>query len=130
MNEVERIHQELAAVERIVAVSGDISSIIAYGEHGAKTLLIAGASYFERQVISSIEAQLNRSITSPALKHFAYHQAVDRKFFTLFDFSATTNNINGFLSKFGAEFVSWAKDDLSKAESTNRRNWPFSIFVG
>ncbi len=115
MNEVERIHQDLVAIEKIVIASNDVSAVAAYGEHSAKTLLLAGASYFERRVTSAVQIYLEASTASDAVKHFTYHQAVDRKFFSFFDFSADAKNINGFLSKFGPAFSIWAKDDMGKA---------------
>ena len=48
------------------------------------------------------------------MKHFTFHQAIDRKFFSLFDFSADTKNINGFISRFGDEFSVWAKNDFQQ----------------
>lgn len=114
MNEVERIHQDLIAIEAIMVASKDVSAISAYGEHSAKTLLIAGASYFERKVIAAVQVYVEGSTKSSAVKHFAYHQAVDRKFFSLFNFSADTKNINDFLNKFGPTFASWAKSNMPK----------------
>jgi hypothetical protein len=114
MNEVERIHQDLLAIKVVVGTTSDISAIAAYGEHSAKTLLLAGASYFERRVTATIQIYVDRATGSGALKHFAYHQAVDRKFFSLFDFSPDVKTINSFLSKFGPNFASWAKSDFLK----------------
>lgn len=114
MNEVERIHEELAAIEKIIAASSDASASAAYGEHSAKALLLAGASYFERKVISAIEAYLGQSTSTASMKHFTFHQAIDRKFFSLFDFSAGAKSINGFIAKFGDEFSVWAKNDLQQ----------------
>jgi hypothetical protein len=41
-------------------------------------------------------------------------QGVERKFFSLFDFSASTRNVNDFLGKFGPEFSAWAKQDMAE----------------
>ncbi len=112
MIEVERVHAELLAIETIVTKSGDVSAGTAFSSHSAKVLLLTSASYFERAIISAIEEHLNNGTSSPLIKHFTFHQSVERKFFALFDFSADTKNINGFLSKFGPDFSKWAKEDL------------------
>lgn len=115
MNEVERIHEELKAIGQIVGASNDVSAITDYGAHSAKALLLAGASYFERRIISSIEDHVNTVTMSDVVRHFVLHQAVERKFFALFDFNADTKNINAFLSKFGPAYNKWAKDDIKLA---------------
>jgi hypothetical protein len=114
MNEVERIHQDLLAIQALIGASADVSAIAAYGEHSAKTLLLAGASYFERKVLSAVQTYLDKSTQSSVLRHFVYHQAVDRKFFSLFDFSAKAKNISPFLGKFGQGFSTWAEKDMPK----------------
>jgi hypothetical protein len=115
MNEVERVHEELRAVGQIVSRSNDISAILAYGEHSAKVLLLVGASYFERQIISAIEEWIHAATQSAAMRHFVLNQAVERKFFSLFNFSADSKNINGFLANFGADYSKWAKEDMKAA---------------
>lgn len=112
MIEVERVHGELVLIESIIAQSGDMSAATAFASHSAKVLLLTGASYFERAIIGAIEQHVHSGTSSPLVKHFTLHQSVERKFFALFDFSADTKNINGFLSKFGPDFSQWAKEDL------------------
>lgn len=112
MNEVERIYEELLTIGEIIRLSNDISAISVYGEHGAKVLLLAGTSYFERQIISSIEDWINAETPSIAARHFVRRQAVERKFFSLFDFSANSKNIKAFLSKFGPDYHKWAQEDM------------------
>jgi hypothetical protein len=119
MNEVERVYEELRAIQKVVAASGDVSTISAFGQHSAKSLLLVGASYFERVIIDAIAEHLNKTTSDVAVQHFTFHQAVHRKFFALFDFSADTKNINGFLSKFGPDYNKWAKDNLKAASIEN-----------
>lgn len=115
MNEVERIYDELRVIGEIISASNDISATSVYGEHSAKVLLLAGASYFERQIISSIEAWINAETPSVAARHFVRHQAVEKKFFSLFDFSANSKNAKAFLSKFGPDYYKWAQEDMKLA---------------
>jgi hypothetical protein len=121
VNEVERIHQELVAVASIVIQSGDVFAISDYGEHSAKTLLVAGASYFERTIIEAIKKYAESICGSSALGHYVFYQSIDQKFFALFDFSGQQKNINGFLAKFGAKYRDWAKDDLAKLDENSQR---------
>lgn len=113
MNEVERIHEDLKAIGQIVNASKDVSAISGFGEHSSKTLLLAGASYFERRIISSIGDHINAVTESRVLRHFTFHQAVERKFFSLFDFNGGPKNINAFFKKFGPEYSKWAKTDVA-----------------
>lgn len=115
MNEVERIYEELKAIGQIGVASNDVSARTDFGAHSAKTLLLVGASNFERRIASSIEDHLNNVTTSSVIRHFAFNQAVKQKFFSLFDFNADTKNIKAFLSKFGPDYSNWAKDDMKAA---------------
>ena len=115
MNEVERIYEELKAIGQIVVASNDVSARTDFGAHSAKTLLLAGASNFERRIISSIENHVNTETLSGVIRHFVLHQAVERKFFSLFNFSADAKTINAFFAKFGADYSQWAKDDIKAA---------------
>lgn len=112
MNEIERVYEELVEIRKIVISSNDASAIADYGAYSAKVLLLAVASYFERMVISAIQKYLNNSIKSTPIRHFSFHQAVERKFFNFFDFSSNAKNINKFISVFGDDFSLWATNDL------------------
>ena len=129
MNEVERIYKELREIGEIVRASNDISTISAYGEHSAKALLLAGASYFERQIISSIERWMDTETQSSAARHFIRHQAVERKFFSLFDFSANTRNVRAFLAKFGSDYNQWAQEDMRVAAVNENIQETFINFI-
>jgi len=106
------VYAELEAIGVIVDASGDVSAIASYNVNSAKILLLTGASYFERSIVAAIEDHLNTVTPSLTIRHFTFHQSVDRKFFSLFDFSASNKNISGFLSKFGPDFSEWAKEDM------------------
>lgn len=127
MNEVERIHEELKAIGQIVGASNDVSAITDFGAHSAKTFLLAGASYFERRIISSIKDHVSAVTTSGVVSHFVLHQALERKFFVLFNFNAEVKNINAFLSKFGPDYSQWAKDDI-KDEGIEKNQLDFLNF--
>lgn len=112
MNEVGRVHGELLGLSEIIAQSGDISAVVNFGEQSAKVLLLVGASNFERRIIACVEKLVQITISTEAVQHFVIHQAVERKFFSMFDFSGEAKNINSFFAKFGTDFASWAKLDL------------------
>ncbi len=113
MIEVERVWNEITTVRAIVAASNEVSAITIYDTHAAKTLLLAGASYFERRVMAAIEEYVELAAGDGAVKYFVMRQGVERKFFSLFDFSASAKNVNEFFGKFGPDFSAWAKGDLA-----------------
>jgi hypothetical protein len=114
MNEVERVYEDLVGIQRIVDASNNPSAKTAFAEHSAKTLLTAGASYFERRIMGAIQVYVEASTTKAAVGFFAF-QGLERKFFSLFDFTSSAKNVNVFLAKFGPDFANWAKVDLLKS---------------
>lgn len=74
-----------------------------------KTLIIATASYFEKQLVDAIVAiYLERARGSTALASFVREQAFGRRFSSLFVWGK--NNANYFYKKFGSDF----KDHMEK----------------
>ena len=101
MNEVARIHSELLALREIVVLAQSPSDLIAFDVLAAKSLLLAAASHFERQLCDGIETAAAETGAGAPIVNFISKQALKRKFHTLFDWEKT--NINNFLGLFGPE---------------------------
>lgn len=110
MNEVERIHEELVALRQIISNAQSPSDLNAFDVLAAKSLLLAAASYFERQICDGIEHAAGQTGATPEFVNFISKQGLKRKFHTLFDWEKT--NVNGFLGLFGPEAKKVMDDEI------------------
>lgn len=92
--------------------NSDLSALNFANEIGAKTLLIAAAGDLERRFCGALLSLFQRQNTPAHLVSFVEHQALDRKFHTLFNWK--TNNANGFIGLFGEDKKEELKDILNK----------------
>jgi hypothetical protein len=79
----------------------------------AKLIVVAYCSEFEASLSSVLKAQFFGS-NKPHVGNFGALHAVDRKFFTWFDWKA--NNVNRFLNAFGPDFVEFSKPRLAQLQ--------------
>lgn len=77
-------------------------------EEFKKTLILSIASYFEHEITTLLGDFLDKNTSSEKLKNFFRTKAIDRKYHTFFSWEK--QNINTFLSLFGATF----KNEVSK----------------
>ncbi len=131
MNDVERVHAELATVRAVLAARDGPSDLIAFDQLATKTLLLCAASYFERVICSSLLETAAATGTKPVFRTFIEKQALERKDHTMFDWESS--NANKFFGLFGDDFRNLMKqlvstdDDLTAAVRefmfiTNERN--------
>lgn len=114
MNEVERIHGELVALRELVAQAQSPSDLNAFDVLAAKSLLLAAASHFERQLCDGIEKAASETGAGAPIVNFISKQALERKFHTLFDWKKS--NINSFLGLFGPEAKKVLDDEIQSDE--------------
>ena len=127
MNEVERVYQELLDLRNIVAKAESPSDQIAFGTFAAKTLLLASASYFERQICENIANAARGAGTSDVLVQFIVKQGLERKYSALFNWKQ--NNINGFLAIFGDEAKKLMEGEIKADDSLKQATKDF-LFIG
>jgi len=106
---IEELKRQYEDIVAILKESGRLDLWIAANESYAKSLLMSAASYFEHEVIEILRAYFSHhSSGNVRLDSFVWKMALNRKFYSLFDFGA--NNVNGFFSLFGEEVKnSWRK---------------------
>ena len=113
---VDALHRDFADLLAFLDQADQISFRITADDNFRKVLLLAIASYFERQltdvVISFAEAATDRN---QVVKSLIKRQVVDRKYHTWFDWEA--RNANRFFSMFGDSF----KADMSKLVSRDKK---------
>ena len=76
MSDVARIYQELCSLRQIIAVTNSPSDQSAFEAMASKSLLLASASYFERQVCSAIERVARGVGTCDLMVNFINKQAL------------------------------------------------------
>ncbi len=101
MSDVERVHTELMSLRETIRATESLSDINAFEAFASKALLLAAASYFEKQVCAGILDCARAIFITPPILTFIEKQALERKFHTMFDWKHS--NINKFLSLFGSD---------------------------
>lgn len=81
-----------------------------------KVLVIAIASYFEQQILDTLNQFVETKIEDKRLAFFSKFKGIRRQYYTYFDFDTDTN-VNRFFKIFGDEFKKQAENDVkSKPE--------------
>lgn len=103
--ELQRVYDEVKGIEQ--SLSDSVSDLSAFRYLAAKSLLLAGASYFERRICDVILDHAKRKAVGEPLTAFIEGQALTRRYHQLFDWEKDT--ANKFFSTFGKEFRSQAE---------------------
>lgn len=114
MSEVARIYQELCSLRQIVISTKSPSDQSAFEALASKSLLLASASYFERQICDAIEQTARESGTCALMVNFISRQALERKYHAMFDWKA--KNINNFLKLFGPEYKNAMEREIKDSD--------------
>jgi hypothetical protein len=114
MSDVDRIHGELSSLREIIQHTESLSDVNAFEALGSKTLLLAAASFFEKQVCEAILGCAKDTGTSEIFASFIEKQALERKFHSMFQWEAT--NINRFLALFGTECKKIMEKEIKESE--------------
>jgi hypothetical protein len=100
---IDKLYEDAAAVVNKLAEGAELSLQVSAGDHFRKILLLASASYFERQVCESVlDFVRERSGGSLLVSAFVKNKAVARQYHTWFSWDQ--NNANQFFSLFGGDF--------------------------
>ncbi len=100
--------------------------LLDFNQYAAKLFLISVASHFEYRVVAFLEIWIKNHSKNDAIVSFMRKQALDRRYYTLFDWEK--RSANHFLALFGDEFKKNITAELKK------KNWdassgPVSNFV-
>ncbi|MBI2660430.1 hypothetical protein HYX07_04675 [Candidatus Woesearchaeota archaeon] len=76
-----------------------------------KVLVIAIASFFEQEIIDTLNRLIETKINDGRLIFFSKFKGIRRQYYTYFDFD-TDNNANRFFKIFGDEFKKQAEEDV------------------
>lgn len=114
MSDVARIYHELQSLRQIIAAANSPSDQSAFEAMAAKSLLLASASYFERQICDAIEHVAKNSGTCEILVNFITRQALERKYHAMFSWDS--KNINKFLSLFGARYKAQMESEINTSD--------------
>ena len=126
MSDVAQISQELCALRQIIAVTNSPSDQSAFEAIASKSLLLASASYFERQVCGAIERAARDAGTCDLMVNFISKQALERKYHVMFDWDK--RNINKFLSLFGPDYKTKMESEIKESEVLSKAMNDF-IFI-
>lgn len=113
MDIVESLYKDAADLDRLLMSQNEISLRIYADSTLKKSILLASASYFERQICDLIIEYVTQTSVSERIVSFISNKAISRQYHTFFDWDA--NNCNKFISLFGSVF----KNDFSAKIRSN-----------
>ncbi len=102
MDIVESLYQEASDLDAFLMSKNELSLRISVDAHLRKTILLASASYFERQICDLIIEYVRVRTTDEKVVSFVNGKAVSRQYHTYFQWDV--RNCNSFLGLFGPEF--------------------------
>jgi hypothetical protein len=127
MSDVGRIHDELISLREIVRKADSLSDLNAFEAMASKTLLLAAASHFEKQICDTILRCAIESGTPKLFAAFIDKQGLERKYHSMFQWDKA--NINRFLSLFGADHKKSMEKALKADDSLSAAVNDF-VFIG
>ncbi|MBL3526042.1 hypothetical protein IM876_25625 [Serratia plymuthica] len=111
---VDRLHKDFEEVMLFLDENGEVSLRSVVNDNFRKSLLLAAASYFERELSNCV---YNFVVEIIGEKHIVSSlvekNVINRKYHTWFDWGKS-NNANKFFSLFGDDFCRKAKDEVFK----------------
>ena len=100
---IDSLYNDAVLIRQSLSKAGEPSLAIGSDNHFRKVLLIASASYFEKEVCDAVlEFVDNTSRGSSLLCNFVKINAIDRKYHTWFSWEKS--NANTFFGLFGGDF--------------------------
>lgn len=118
MDIVEALYKEIIDLDNFLQSSNEISLKVAADSQLRKSLLLASASFYEKEIIELIETFAKYSSNNEKLFTFIQKKALLRQYHTLFSWD--TNNCNTFLSFFGEDYKQCFTTKVKGDEQLNR----------
>ena len=102
MDIVESLYKDASDLDKFLMSNNEVSLRVSADANLRKSILLASASFYERQVCELIIEYVRTRTNDEKIVSFVSGKAISRQYHTLFDWKS--NNCNSFLVLFGAEF--------------------------
>lgn len=112
MDIVESLFRDTKELDVFLMSNDETSLRVLVDSNFRKSILLASASYFERQVTDLISEYAQSCANDERIIFFIQNKALSRQYHTLFDWNA--KNCNAFLGLFGDEFKNQFREKVSK----------------
>lgn len=114
MDIVESLYKETSELDQFLMSQNELSLRVAADSNLRKSILLASASYFEREINELILEFVRSCTDDEKIVNFIQKKALSRQYHTLFNWNG--KNCNSFLGLFGEEF----KKDFALKVSGNQ----------
>ncbi|MDE0446952.1 MAG: HEPN domain-containing protein [Spirochaetaceae bacterium] len=116
---VTALYEEYGDLMRSLEAAGDVSAMSFVDSHFRKVLLLASASYFERELTDAVrEFTEDVSGDDHVIVHMVVRKVIKRQYHTWFNW--TGSNANQFFSMFGATFLGDSKDAVRRSDTLSK----------
>lgn len=102
MDIVESLYKDTSDLDTFLMSKSEVSLRVSADANLRKSILLASASYFERQICDLIIEYVRSRTADERVVAFLNSKAISRQYHTYFNWDS--NNCNSFLGLFGAEF--------------------------
>lgn len=99
---VETLYRDTTELDKFLMDNNELSLRVLVDSNFRKSLLLASASHFEREVTDLILEYVQSCTNNEKVIYFIRNKALSRQYHTLFDWGA--KNCNSFLGLFGDDF--------------------------
>lgn len=118
MDIVESLFRDTKELDSFLMNNNELSLRVLVDSNFRKSILLASASYFERQVTDLISEYAQSCTNDGRIIFFIKNKALSRQYHTLFNWDA--KNCNAFLGLFGDEFKKQFGDKVSKDDELDK----------
>lgn len=112
MDIVESLYKDASELDNVLMSNNEISLRISADANLRKSILLASASFYERQICDLIIDYVELRTKDERVVSFVSARAISRQYHTLFDWNS--NNCNSFLGLFGAAFKKSFTEKVAK----------------
>ena len=102
MDIVESLYKDAFELDKFLMLNNEVSLRVSADANLRKSILLASASFYERQVCDLIIEYVGSRTNDERVVSFVTTKAISRQYHTLFDWNS--NNCNSFLGLFGPAF--------------------------
>lgn len=118
MDIVESLFRDTKELDGFLMSNNELSLRVLVDSNFRKSILLASASYFERQVTDLISEYAQSCSNDEKIIFFIKNKALSRQYHTLFNWDA--KNCNAFLGLFGDEFKKQFGEKVSKDDQLDK----------
>jgi hypothetical protein len=115
MDIIENLCRETSDINKFLLENSEISMNIFIDSNMRKSILLASASYFEREITHLVVNFVKQSTENRLLLNFVQKKAVSRQYHTFFNWDG--KNCNSFTGLFGEDFKRYFAEKVKADES-------------